>query len=259
MPASQLVTVQNKSVGVLTPTQVFNLAWALNYQALYHYGRSPWVTQKYAPAAHVALLPKGAEPPAGAWNIELLNTSDVEGALGYHEDFLISKVGSSGVHSARAVSHGGTPYSKVFVKTSKEDGVDPAEVASHELLEMLVDPYVAREADVRKVLNPADHNYYIVEVGDPVQGCGYDIGAPENRKCGVEVADFALPAWWDMLQTVGPKQRSFRSSVKDAWELAPAGYMSIKPETGGEWSQIFGSAKSAARKASDAYEADESR
>lgn len=256
MPNSQLVTVQDAtSKGVLTPTQLFNLAWALNYQALYHYGRSQWVTGELAPAAHVSLLPPGANPPAGAWNIELLDSSDVEGALGYHEDAVhVSKAGASGIHSTRGRTSSETPLSKVFVKTSKEDGIDPAEVASHELLEMLVDPYVVKESEVRRVLNKAEHRYYIVEVGDPVQGCGYDIGAPEKRHCGVTVADFALPAWFALPQ-VDATQRSFRSSVKDAFELAPQGYMSVAPESNpSEWSQIYGSDRKGAEKASDAYE-----
>lgn len=254
MPGSQLVTVQDGTgKGVLTPAQLFNLAWALNYQALYHYGRSQWVTGGLAPAAHVALLPHGAAPPKGAWNIELLDSSDVEGALGYHEDLAhISKAGNSGIHSTRGTT-GETPLSKVFVKTSKSDGIDPAEVASHELLEMLVDPYVVKESEVRKVLH--EHQYYIVEVGDPVQGCGYDIGAPEKRHCGVTVADFALPAWFALPQVDHATQRSFRSSVKDAFEIAPQGYMSVSPENNpSEWSQIYGSDRKGAEKASDAYE-----
>jgi hypothetical protein len=221
LPGSQLVTIEDQtSPGVLTPRERFNLAWALNYAALYHYGRSPWVTEGLAPAAHVMLLPRGMRPPAGAWNLVLLDTSDQAGALGYHEDEQGSEI----------------PFSDVFVKTAREDGADPAEVACHELYEMLVDPDVSNP---RIVFHGGE--LYIVEVGDPVQGCGYDIGAPEGRTCGVTVADFAWPAWFGLPQSIMPGRMSFRGSIANAFELAPQGYISIAPVSEpGNWSQIFG-------------------
>lgn len=244
---NQLVTLQDGTAKGLDPTTLFNWAWALNYQAVYHYGRSPWVERSYSRAATVHLLPKGVKVPQGAWNIELLDVSDVEGALGYHEDQF-----ASSPHSVRALTTTGTPYSKVFVQTSKEDGIDPCEVASHEMLEMLVDPNVANESDVRKVLNKATKQFYIVEVGDPVQGCGYDVGAPEGHKTGVTVADFANPGWWEMEQS--RPDLSFRKSISEPFQLAPQGYMSVQPEAGGEWTQIYGQDHAKAQKASDAYE-----
>lgn len=223
--AGQLITVEDHTTsGVLTPRQLFDLVWSLDYQARYHYGRSCWVTQSLAPAAHVQLLPHDHEgavkPPVGAWNLILLDTSDQEGALGYHEDEQGTTI----------------PFSEVFVKTARADGVDPAEVASHEMLEMLVDPDIAHVRTVK-------HNgqLYIVEVGDPVQGCGYDIGRPEGRTCGVTVADFALPAWFGYPQEVNPRWMSFRSSIAEPFELAPEGYISVAPEAEpNNWTQIFG-------------------
>jgi hypothetical protein len=219
--ASQLITVENQTKAApLSPTDLRDLVWSLNYQALYHYGRSPWVENGYAPPAHVTLLPEGAAPPAGAWNIILLDTSTQAGALGFHEDEANNEI----------------PFSDVFVGTAREAGTDPSEVASHELLEMLVDPNVN---EIRKVLNKEKGQFYIVEVADPVQGCGYDIGAPEGRHCGVTVADFAFPAWFGMAQA--PSDLSFRDSIKNPFELAPQGYISIAPENEPEnWSQVFG-------------------
>ena len=217
---NQLITLDDRTSSSLTPTELFNVAWSLNYQAVYHYGRSPWVEHGYAPPAHVSLLPKGVKPPVGAWNIILLDTSDVEGALGYHEDAAGTEI----------------PFSEVFVQTAREDGVEPSEVASHEMLEMLVDPDVNQP---RKVLDPTLHQWYSVEVGDPVQGCGYDVGAPEGRPCGVTVADFAYPLWWKMAQT--RPDLSFRDSVKAPFALAAQGYISVAPESEPEnWGQIFG-------------------
>jgi hypothetical protein len=248
--STQLIVVKDETTaGMLSPTELFNLAWGLNYQAQFHYGRSPWVERGLAPRGHVQLLPKGATAPSDAWTIYLQDISDEPGALGYHED----QGFKSTPHSARALTAHGMPYSKVFVQTARTDGVEASEVASHEMLEMLVDPWVADESEVRKVLNEQDKNYYIVEVGDPVQGNGYDVGAPEGRTTGVIVADFAWPRWWGLPQT--RKSLSFRKSVKNEFEVAPEGYMSIAPESNPtQWSQIYGSNKEAAKAAADAYE-----
>lgn len=222
---SQLITIENQQT-VLTPKDVFNLAWAVNYQLVYHYGRSPWVTEGLASAAHAMLLPAGVKPPAGSWNLILLDTTDQAGALGYHDD-----------------ENGTTiPYSDVFVKTSVDDGAHPAAVASHEALEMTVDPNVD---DPRVEPNPAEGGkLYIVEVGDPVQGNDYDVGLPEGRVTGTYVADFAYPAWWGLQQP--DALLSFRNSVRTPFQIAPQGYISWLPagsnpsDPNANWQQTFG-------------------
>jgi hypothetical protein len=251
------ISIQNlTSPGTFTADQIYNAWWALRYQALYQYNRSPWVEHGYSsPVAQVILLPPGATPAPGDWNIELLDTSDQEGALGYHEDKAFDKNSpgpqkASGRSSRGLAAHNELPLAKVFCKTSREDGVQPTEVASHEMLEMLVDPQVVNEGEIRKYLNAGSKQWYIGEVGDPVQGRGYDVGAPDGRPCGVPeagVADFAYPAWWAQTQT-----RRFTTAAEEfglsprveAFELAPGGYMSVAPEDQpGEWTQIFGDSK----------------
>jgi hypothetical protein len=223
---SQLIVVENQQT-VLGPRDLFNLVWAVTYQLLFHYGRSPWVRDGHAPHAHAVLLPAGAKPPAGAWNLILLDSTDQQGALGYHDD-------ESGT---------GIPYSEAFVKTAIDDGAAPSSVASHEALEMVVDPYVEGRAP-RLAVNPADGNQTIVEVGDPVQGNDYDVGAPEGRQTGMLVADFAFPAWWGLEQT-GTQALSFRGSVSQPFALAPRGYISwcpagADPADPSVWKQSFG-------------------
>lgn len=270
-PAISIAVIDGTSPGTFTAEQLGNTVWALRYQALFHYNRSPWVERDYsAPIADVKLVP-AASIPAGAWVIELLDTSDQPGAIGYHEDKgRVSKTGLSGVHSTSGVGiHPATgeqiPISKVFCKTAKEDNVPITEVGSHEMLEMAVDPWVMNESEIRVYTNPADGKEYIGEVGDPVQERAHDVGAPEGRPCGVIealVSDFAYPAWWGQ-----PQRRSAVCFCDDAeswktlpsvphlqpFELAPGGYMSVR-EPGGEWTQIYGSNRPAAEKNADAYE-----
>jgi len=230
------ITVQNLST-VMTDERAAIVVAALNTQLTTEYGASCWVTQGLSAPASAEFIPKGEPLPAGTWHIELLDTSDQQGALGYHEDraFDAQSAGpkKASMHSSRGLRADApeTPLAKVFVKTTMEANEHPGEVLSHEACEMCVDPNVTRS--VRTVINPAKKQKVIVEVGDPVQGCGYQIG-------DVWVADFALPAWFGYPQLVNPTQMSWRSSVTEPFELAPNGYISVAPEGTEEWSQVFG-------------------
>lgn len=224
---NQLVTIEDQtSPGLLSPQELFNLAWGLDYQARYHYGRSPWVNAERAPRAQVTLLPKGVKPPPNAYNLILLDTTDQEGALGYHDDAQGTKI----------------PYSEVFVKTAQEDGATASAVASHELLEMLVDPDVQHVRTARHA-----GKLYIMEICDPVQGEDYDVGAPEGRKTGILVSNFVLPAWLGLPQTSDPHVMSFfTGDVKMPFQVGPNGYISVAPENEpGNFTQVFGENKHA--------------
>lgn len=259
MSAPVTITIQDlTSPGSFTFTQLFDTIWAAKYQAQEQYNRCPWVERGYAQGV-LDVVPFGSAAAKQAeaagepvWNIELLDTSDQPGALGYHEDHAhTSKAGPSGKHSTRGVAAGAeTPLAKVFVKTSREDNIPATEVLTHELLEMMVDPYVVDESQIRVYTNPANGEEYIGEVGDPAQSRAYDVGAPEKRPCGVveaQVSDFAYPGWWGQ-----PQSRKFTTAAEEfglaarlePFEVAPGGYMSIK-KPGGEWEQIYGSAHAA--------------
>lgn len=253
--AHEIIVKDGTSPGTWTGDQLANTVWSARYAALFMFNRSPWVEHDYVgPVSDVKL---GAPIPAGAWVLELLDTSDQPGALGYHEgQSRISKAGPSGVHSERGIAlHPATGAEivvmKVFVKTSREDGVPATEVVTHELFEAAVDPYVNNESEIRVYTNPANGKEYIGEVGDPVQSRAWDVGAPEGRPCGVPeamISDFAYPAWWGQPQT-----RSGTCFTEDTgeWVKAPelppvppftvavGGYMSVR-SPGGEWEQIAG-------------------
>lgn len=248
---SPVLTVQNlTSKGTLTSTRLLNIWWSLRYQALFHFNRCPWVTDGYCPAVKdVLLVPKDEPLPAGSWHIELLDTSDQPGALGYHDDQAFD-AHSQGLRKTSERSSRGlaakalTPLSKVFVKTATADRVPPSEVASHEMLEMLVDPRVTREADIRKYLNPRTRQWWIAEVGDPCQDEGYEVGQPEGRRTGPDsvVSNFAFPALWGQHQHAAGFD--FLGRRPSAFSLSPGGYMSVAPESDPtNWSQIYGGAR----------------
>ena len=261
---SIVISVQDLS-GKLKPIELERLVWSLRYQALYQFNRSPWVEHGYCEAIDdVVLVPSGQSPPPDSWHMELLATSDQEGALGYHEDSAFKKgtEGSKPEKSSDRSSRGARadnpekPLMKIFVETCEEDGVLVSEVCSHEMLEAAVDPNVMTEEGIRKYLDKDAKQWWIAEVGDPVQEQPYDVGAPEGRPCLVpeaQMANFAYPALF------GQEQRrvatSFRAD-KEEWQdgnapetnlapfsLAPGGYMSVAPEDEpGNWTQIWGEA-----------------
>lgn len=242
-------------IGAPAHKQLADTVWASKYAALYYFNRSPWVEHDYVGAiADVQLLGPHDPIPAGAWVIELLDTSDEPGALGYHEDQAFSKDShglkkSSGRSSRGKALHPDTgeeiPLAKVFVHTCRQDGVPASEVLTHELFEMTVDPQVVDETLLRVYVNPADGNEYIAEVGDPVQDRAWDVGAPEHRPCGVDealIADLAYPAWWGQEQTRPYTSLCEELGLSDRvgpFEVAPGGYISFRGPDG-EWQQVYG-------------------
>src|SRR2546425_857524 len=73
----------------------------------------------------VTYYPKGAVAPVDSWWIAVVDNADVANALGYHD-----------------LTSAGLPLGKVFVGTALTYGEKPSVTLSHELLEMLGDPFV---------------------------------------------------------------------------------------------------------------------
>jgi hypothetical protein len=239
------ISVQNLADKIVSELDAEAIVAALDEQAKNDYNGSPWVIDGLATAIQqVVLVEKGASPPTDTWHLEILLNSDQPGALGYHEeqhevmkggaatDGLLRKASD---HSSRGLREDNPtlPLMKIFAETATEDKASLAEVCSHEMLEAAVDPTPMKAP--RTAPNAARQRIYIVEVGDPVQECGYDVN-------GQTVADFALPAWFGMAQSERPDQMSFRSSVAAPFQLAPGGYISWAPlDDPNNWRQELGS------------------
>jgi hypothetical protein len=159
----------------------------------------------------LVFAPKGAggAPPtlsSDTWVIAILDDSDQADALGYHDE-----------------SANGTPLAKVFAKSCLDDKTSWSVDLSHELLEMLVDPYLNLCAE------GADGRGRALEVCDPVEDdtFGYEIG-------GVLVSDFVLPAWFSV--RAGPGPFDFCKKLSQGFELGAGGYISVMQA--GAWSQV---------------------
>lgn len=140
--------------------------------------------------------------PANYWGLIILDDSDQAGALGYHD-----------------LTADGLPLGKVFAKTDKDNGYNWTITTSHELLEMLGDPWVDAAVQV------AGRTFYALEVADACESdqYGYDID-------GVMVSDFVLPDWF-IKGSQGPYD--FKEHISQPLELLPGGYI-------GKWTPTTG-------------------
>lgn len=157
--------------------------------------------------AHLHFVDSKSKPPIGTWVIALLDSSDVAGALGYHD-----------------LTPAGLPLGKVFAGTDRQYDQKVSVTLSHELLEMLSDPWISLTAQAD------DGRFYAWENCDAVEadGLGYDID-------GVTVSDFVTPAWFG--HGAGPVDH--QGHLTRPLQLAPGGYISVfDPQSGQGWQQV---------------------
>jgi hypothetical protein len=106
--------------------------------------RSASVETGLAPPGLLVSLPGGTTPPDGAWNLILMDHSDQQGALRYHEEA-----------NGTAIL-----YAEVFALDAVSDSSTASALASHQALEIAVGPNVA---NVRTQLRGDTQQIYIVE------------------------------------------------------------------------------------------------
>lgn len=168
-------------------------------------------------SATVTYLPNPNKIPAGIWPVQLVKTLPPDEG-GFHSD----------KHKQ--------PYAKVIASRS-----DPSWTidASHEILEMLVDPYgnrmqssVAIEIVRGKIQDGTGQYGYLVEACDPCE---------DNRYAytinGVAVSDFITPHFYDPMVTSGTRY-SFTGAIKGPRQILPGGYISWVNTEMDEWQQL---------------------
>jgi hypothetical protein len=149
--------------------------------------------------------------PKGNWALVFLDDADAADALGYHD-----------------LTKSGFPLSKIFVRTTINDGEKVSVTAAHELAEMLVDPGIQLGA-----LKP-DGVWYAYETGDPVQREEFDVN-------GIAMSNFVFPSWFEPFHKAKSTQFDHLGNCTRPFEIRPGGYMPVFKN--GKWSQIFGSKK----------------
>lgn len=146
----------------------------------------------------------------GAWALSFLDDADKAGALGYHD-----------------LTPEGYPQSRVFVKTTLANRERVSMAASHELVEMLVDPAInlmTIASDTKKV--------YGYEAADPVEEVSFLID-------GIEMTDFVYPAYFEAFHKPGSVRFDHLGVIRKPFEIHGGGYLSLFED--GKWMQIHGS------------------
>lgn len=187
----------------ITDEQVHNLRDALNVQ----------LNRDFLPIwgidADLYAIKKGRAPNPDNWWLVILDNPDIAGALGYHD-----------------LTSEGYPAGKVFVDVAQRYGEPWESVASHELLEMLADPYVYLTA------GPDNRGYsWAYEVCDPCQEETYDI-------YGLKMSNFVYPAWFGTMPSYSGKYDHL-GTIKQPFEIRPDGYCQLFVPGAG-WQNLFG-------------------
>jgi hypothetical protein len=158
----------------------------------------------------------------------LLDTSDVQGALGYHDE-----------------NTNNIAYAKVFVKTILQYGGAPllganttvptvASVVAHEIFETIAD----MNANVWWML-PNNSTLYAGEVCDPVEGNLTIVQVPNGPRVGL--SDWILPAWADPKSKSGPYNHN--NTLRAPFTLDRGGYVIALKN--GRVNYVFGDKRSA--------------
>jgi hypothetical protein len=193
------------TTGTVDTAMMATVAAALNIQVTRD------LPQYWNVSATVSYLPDPHKIPQGVWPIQLVKSLPP---------------GEGGFHMTKH----NQPYAKVIVSAGSDDWtVD----ASHECLEMLVDPNGNRLqtstaiAIVDNAIKDGTGQFeYLVEACDPCEANNY--AYPIN---GVSVSDFLTPHFYDLRATPGSRY-SFTGAIERPREILPGGYISwVDPQT----------------------------
>ena len=188
------IAILNKS-SVLTDAEVAKAVAAMQIQ----------VDRDFAPIweldATLVFVGGNLPLPANAWTIYLLDHSDQQGALGYHD------LGTNSL-----------PTAKVFAADDKQYNLSWTVTLSHELLEMLLDPYITNTVFVQQT--DTTGVLFAYEVCDAVED---DIFAYKIND--VLVSDFVYPSWFEAFRAQNSTQFSYGNHVHSPFEIAQGGYI----------------------------------
>lgn len=170
-----------------------------------------YVTRYVAPIwGTPATLVKASTYRQGAWAIVFVDDADVDGALAYHD-----------------LTPQGYPLAKVFVKTTLDNGELVSVSASHELVEMLVDPAINLMS-----VGPDGNTMYAYESADPCEALSFPVH-------GIPMSDFVYPAYFEAFRKPRSTRFDYLRAISRPFQVLKGGYQIIFHE--GQWSQVFGS------------------
>jgi hypothetical protein len=152
----------------------------------------------------------------GAWSMVFLDDADMPNALAYHD-----------------LTPDGFPLSKVFVRTTLKTGDKVSVSASHELVEMLVDPAINM-----MTTGPDKKTIYAYESADPVEELTFDVR-------GIAMSDFVYPSYFEIFRKPNSARFDHLNRVKRPFEILAGGYQIIFKNN--KWTQVVTSVAKKAR------------
>ncbi len=157
-----------------------------------------------------AKLVKSTGYVKGTWAMVFLDNADQPGALAYHD-----------------LTPDGMPQAKVFVKTTLDNGDLVSVSASHQLVEMLVDPAIKLTTT-----GPDPNLIYAYESADPVEETNFPVN-------GITMSNFVYPAYFEASLKPGSVQFDHLKRVTIPFQILSGGYQLVFKN--GEWTPLFGS------------------
>lgn len=144
--------------------------------------------------------------PTNMWSSFLLDSSDVAGALGYHD-----------------TRQDGIPQSKTFVKTAKNSGAKWSITLDHEILEMLADTW-GMESFFQDFTSGMKR-LVAKEVCDPCEADKYGY-----QKDGIWLSNFVTPYWYHSFKDIAEYDNEirydYRGIIKDSFTTLPGCHQS---------------------------------
>lgn len=180
------------------------------------------VLQKYidtcvAPAwGTPAKLVKATGLQRGAWAMIFLDDADQKGAMAYHD-----------------LTPEHLPVAKVFVKAILAEKMLVSVSASHELVEMLVDPAMNIYTK-----GPEPNQTYAYESSDPVEESSFLLDK-------IEMSDFVYPSYFEAFRAPKSVQFDHMNLLTKPFQILAGGYQIVLKD--GKQTQVFGSKAKAKR------------
>jgi hypothetical protein len=196
------ILVINKSSAV-TDAQIQNWLPAFNVYVGH-------VCEWWPRAVSLVWCPRDKEPEL-AWKLVFADKSDEAGDLGYH-DF----------------TPDGRPISYVFAADVKADGSSVPVTATHEIAEMIADPWISENFQI------SNTRFFAKEICDPCEADEFAYSIKVQPFAAVKVSDFVLPKWF-IPKSTGQFDRN--KKIDAPLKILPGGYMSVFTASGG-WKQI---------------------
>jgi hypothetical protein len=157
-----------------------------------------------------AKLVKSTHLLAGHWAMVFLDHADHAHALAVHD-----------------LTPDGLPLARVFVETTLKHRERVSVSASHELVEMLVDPSINLVT-----MHPHSKLFYGYESADPVE----DLSFPVNR---IPMTNFVYPTYFESFHKPGAVQFDHLNVLRRPFQIHAGGYQGVYKD--GKWIALFGS------------------